>query len=196
MAMSTAFSRNTPISAYRPVSRGVLIAVALTMGAATLSAARAQGQAPGVAPFNQGIADPNARVIMPWEKNLQKFYGRQNPALPSTTTDRVLRRLNRDPMARLGYEPNRPPPTASQDTAPAAPTFEPGIAQLDTNLDGAVSRDEYFRGRDRRFAIGDNSPTRRRVYLQKLDSRFGYADQNGDGKVSPEELSSIPGARF
>ena len=77
-----------------------------------------------------------------------------------------------------------------------APTFAPGIAQLDTNLDGSVSRDEYFRGRDRRFAISDNSPTRRQVYLQKLDSRFGYADEDGDGKVSPEELSSIPGARF
>ena len=168
----------------------------LTIGAAALSRVQAQQQTPGVDPFNQGIADPNARIIMPWEKNLQKFYRRQNLALPSTTTDRVLRRINRDPMARLGYEENRPPPTASQDAAPAVPTFEPGISQLDTNLDGSVSRDEYFRGRDRSFGISDKTPTRRRVYLQKLDSRFGYADQNGDGKVSAEELSSVPGARF
>jgi len=194
--MSTAFSRNMPISTHLFVKSWLLLGAALFLGAATVSPVGAQQQAPGASPFNQGIADPNARIIMPWEKNLQKFLRRQNLALPSTTTDRVLRRLNRDPMARLGYEANRPPPSAPQSTVPVGPTFEPGVSQLDTNLDGSVSRDEYFRGRDRRFAIGDKSPTRRRVYLQKLDSRFGYADQDGNGKVSPEELSTVPGARF
>ncbi len=69
------------------------------------------------------------------------------------------------------------------------------VDRLDVDADGLVSRDEYVRGNDRLPPIG-TGPARQRGYRQRLKSQFGYADQNGDGKVSPQELQSVRGARF
>jgi hypothetical protein len=205
--MLTAFSKNMLTEAPRRVA-ACAIGVML-VGVASAMPAMAQG-VPGATPsrppqFKQGVTNPNARTVMPWERKLGKFYRRQKgSALPGIPVDRAFERLNRDPMAkinrdpleRLGFGRHVRLPGAPRTAQPSAPTFDPGVSRLDADGDGLVSRDEYVQGNNRQFAIGGANPTRQRVYRQRLNSQFGYADQNRDGKVSPQELQSVRGARF
>lgn len=171
---------------------GLAVTVAVLMSLVPMPSAAQGSSAPP--PRVVGPGDP---ILMPWERKLRDFYRRQNPRLPDTGTDEALRKINKDPLARLGYEPMQPPPAAPENTAPEELGFTaPGVARLDSDRDGSISREEYFRGRDRTFMAPDENPTRRRVYLERLDSRFRYADRDNDGQVSPAELGEIPNARF
>jgi hypothetical protein len=152
----------------------------------------------------QGPTNPNARTVMPWDRKLGKFYQRQKGSAPlRIPVDRAFEKLNRDPMAkinrdplaRLGFGRHVRLPGEPKAAKPSAPTFDPGVSRLDADGDGLVSRDEYVRGNDRLPPIG-TGPARQRGYRQRLKSQFGYADQNGDGKASPQELQSVRGARF
>lgn len=205
--MLTAFSKNMLTEARHLVAVGAISAMLMTLAAALPAQAQAvPGPVPSTPPgFKQGPTNPNARTVMPWERKLGRFYRRQkSSALPGISVDRAFEKLNRDPMAkinrdplaRLGFGRHVTLPGAPKAAESSVPTFDPGVSRLDADGDGLVSRDEYIRGNERGFAIGGANPTRQRVYRQKLKSRFGYADQNRDGKVSPEELRSLPGARF
>lgn len=214
--MLTAFSKNMLTEARHRVAAdrvggirvGVILVGVMLVDVAAALPATAQG-APDptqASPpeFKQGPTNPNARTVMPWDRKLGKFYQRQKgTAPPRIPVDRAFEKLNRDPMAkinrdplaRLGFGRHVRLPGEPKAAKPSAPTFDPGVSRLDADGDGLVSRDEYVRGNDRLPPIG-TGPARQRGYRQRLKSQFGYADQNGDGKVSPQELQSVRGARF
>jgi hypothetical protein len=120
---------------------------------------------------------------------------KQGVTLPRILVDRAFGNLNRDPLERLGFGRHVRLPGEPKAAEPSAPTLDHGVSRLDTDGDGLASRNEYAQGNDRRPAIGAG-PTLQRGYRQRLNSQFSYADQNGDGKVSPQELQSVRGARL
>jgi hypothetical protein len=214
--MLTAFSKNMLTEARHRVAAdrvaadrvgGIRVGVMLVDVASALPATAQGAPDPTQASppeFKQGPTNPNARTVMPWDRKLGKFYQRQKGSAPlRIPVDRAFEKLNRDPMAkinrdplaRLGFGRHVRLPGEPKAAKPSAPTFDPGVSRLDADGDGLVSRDEYVRGNDRLPPIG-TGPARQRGYRQRLKSQFGYADQNGDGKVSPQELQSVRGARF
>lgn len=171
------------VSFIRPIA---LFAASLLLVSVVGSPASAQTQ--------RGYKDPLAPKASPADKRLKKFFNR---GVPQTKADRAARRLFQDPLRKLGLPENRlnnPNPS----TAPGAtvPVFEPGVARLDADRDGSVSRTEYFQGRTRLVSPGRNAGQRTRSHRRRLDSRFRQADVNGDGMVSPAELKARGGARF
>lgn len=142
----------------------------------------------------RGYKDPLAPKTSPADKKLREFFNR---GVPQTKTDRAAKRLFKDPLRKFGLPKNRlndpDGPTAPSVTEPV---FDPGIAHLDADGDGTVSRSEYFQGRTRLVSPGRDSDRRTRSLQRRLDSRFRQADSNGDGVVSPAELQATGGARF
>lgn len=173
--------------------------------------AQAYDAPPAKAPFKQGVVNQNARQIKSWELGLRRFYGRQQSATARAKDRQALgklysdplakkdplAKLNRDPLLKHGFGRHVRMPKAPVDTAPSALTFDPGVARLDGNSDGAVSLDEYVRGRDRTITRGGAVSGRdQQVYRERLRSQFGFADQNRDGMVTPDELQGVSGSRF
>ena len=204
--MLTAFSKNMLTDGLRRAAAGAMAAAIAGMAAALPAAAQsAPGPGDATPEFRQGVVNQKARTLKPWERELGKFYQRQRlPASPSAPAARTFEQLNRDPLAkinkdplaRLGFGSHVKLPSAPVAPTAPAPAFDPGVARLDSDNDGAVSRDEYVRGNDRQFGTGGAGSARQRVFRERLSSQFGNADLNRDGKVSPEELQSIPGTRF
>jgi hypothetical protein len=215
MAISTACSRNTLTDLRRfglaaLVGGAIFTVFPISTVYAQSSAAPAEKEPPA-SEFKQGVANPNARQVERWELGLRRFYGRQRSSTFKADEAKALRKLYRDPLAekdplaKMNRDPllkdgfgNHPKlPQAPANSAPPAPVFDPGVARLDRNNDGSVSLDEYVRGRNRSATSGGAVSGRaQQQYREKLRSRFGFADQNGDGQVSPEELQGVSGARF
>ena len=142
----------------------------------------------------RGYKDPLAPKVSPTDRRVNKFLNR---GVPETRTDRAARRLFDDPMRKLGLPENRlNDPNASTGGSPTEPKFDPGVARLDADRDGSISRAEYFRGRSRLVSPGRNATQRSRSQQRRLESRFRRADTNGDGLVSPAELKARGGPRF
>ncbi len=189
----------------RAAGCAIAAAIAGLAAASPVAAQSAPGAEDATPEFRQGVVNQKARTLKPWERELGKFYQRQRPPeSPGASAGRTFEQLNRDPLAKINKDPLarlgfgshvKLPSAPAAPTAPA-PAFDPGIARLDSNNDGVVSRDEYVRGNNRQFGTGAAGSARERVYRERLSSQFGNADQNRDGKVSPEELQGIPGARF
>jgi hypothetical protein len=204
--MWTAFSKNMLTEALRRAAAGAIAAALACMAATWPAAAQsAPGSEDATPEFRQGVVNQKARTLKPWERELGKFYQRQRlPASPGASVGRTfeqlnrdpLAKINRDPLARLGFGGHVKLPQAPVAPTAPAPAFDPGVARLDTNNDGAVSREEYVRGNDRQFGTGGAGSARQRLYRERLSSQFGNADLNRDGMVSPEELQGIPGTRF
>jgi len=149
----------------------------------------------GSVAVTQAIAQ---QQVQPWERDLQKFYNRDKkvlqPRLKNPAQD-ALRKLRRDPLAKLGLPANR---GVLREESPKTvePTFSPFTAGHDRDGDGAVTREEYFSSQRRNFAPGGGSANRRQRALSRLNSQFRNADVDRDGKVTAKELNSLPGARF
>ena len=136
--------------------------------------------------------------VQPWERDLQKFYNQDRKVLQPrlrNPAQEALRKLRRDPLARLGLPGNQAP---LPENAPAneEPVFSPFAADYDRNGDGAVTREEYFSKQRRQFGVGAGSASRQQRALRRLYSQFRNADIDRDGKVTAQELNSLPGVRF
>jgi hypothetical protein len=142
----------------------------------------------------RGYKDPLAPKRSSIDKKLQRHF---NPGIPQTKADRAARRIFDDPLRKLGLPGNNPNnPTTQSSPGVTAPVFDPGVAHLDRDGDGAVSRSEYFQGRSRLITPGRNADRRAQSHRRRLDSRFRRADTNRDGKVSPAELKATGVTRF
>lgn len=171
------------VSSFRTVA---VVAASLFLGSFIGSSAEAQTQ--------RGYKDPLAAKKSPADRRIQKFFNR---GIPQTKADRAARRLFDDPLRKFGLPENKlNDPKAPASTGATEPVFDPGVATLDSDGDGSVSRTEYFRGRTRLVSPGRNNDLRTRSLQRRLNSRFRQADANGDGKVSPAELQSNGGTRF
>lgn len=137
-------------------------------------------------------------VELPWEKEIRRFRQRAERLGPDPT-ERLriaLRKLNADPMLRLGYTGNvLAPPEAKAAEPVVTPVFERYIG-IDANGDGEISRPEYMRGNARFIAVGPRGDARRRAYTARLKSRFRGADRNNDGRITPQELEGLRNFRF
>ena len=136
--------------------------------------------------------------VQTWERNLQKFYNRDKqvlqPRIRNPAQD-ALRKLRRDPLAKLGLPANQAP-LAEEALEIVKPMFSPFTGGDDRDRDGAVTREEYFSSQRRHFGPGRGSASRRQRSLSRLDSQFRNADIDRDGKVTAKELDSLPGVRF
>lgn len=116
---------------------------------------------------------------------------------PLAERDRAIKRLFGDPGRRVGLPPqpnlNQPGEAAPP---PAELTLPTEVQRLDRNHDGAVSRDEYFRGRTRMVPVGPAGDARQRQLQERLDSRFRDADRDRSGTVTPQELDQYGSPRF
>lgn len=117
------------------------------------------------------------------------------PADPMAKQDEAIRRALQDPALRAGLPPNAPiaPPSNAAPPATGLPTQ---AERLDRDRDGRITRDEYFRGRDRVPSAGLATDTRQRILQQRLDTQFKQLDQNHDGAITPDELQANPNSRF
>ena len=117
------------------------------------------------------------------------------PADPMAKQDEAIRRALQDPALRAGLPPNATiaPPA---DAAAPATTLPTQVERLDRDRDGRITRDEYFRGRDRVPSAGLATDTRQRILQQRLDTQFKQLDQNHDGAITPDELQANPNSRF
>ena len=74
--------------------------------------------------------------------------------------------------------------------------FAPTVSPLDTDGDGAVTRQEYFGARARFVPSGRQSIARARRASERLVTQFRALDANRDGLVTPDETALYPDARF
>lgn len=136
---------------------------------------------------------------LPWEKEIRRYRRRTANLWGPDPTERLriaLRKLNADPMLRLGYTGNvlaRPEAKAPQPAV--APVFD-RYTGIDANRDGEISRPEYMRGNARFIGVGPRSDARRRAYISRLRSRFRGVDRNNDGRITPQELEGLRNFRF
>ncbi len=180
--------------------------IAAALGAMiVVGAAQAQISARG--PFSGFFGKPTS---LSWERSLQRYYDRERMArqrgvnplarLRTVALDRRrarLRRFYRDPARRLGLPDNprlRDPATGAPP--PALLVFAPTIALLDADGDGAVSRREYFNGRARVVPAGARGFARAQRLNLRLVAQFRRLDANRDGRVTPDEATPYPNARF
>lgn len=142
-----------------------------------------------------------AQPTLPWDAALKRFNDRSTRQLrgpdPVERFDLSLRKLNQDPMMRLGFPANPALPAEGEagDAVPPPPAFDL-YSGLDRDRDGAISKSEYFQGRTRALPAGPRGAAMRKVQRQRLESRFRSADRDGDGKISPEELEELQNHRF
>lgn len=183
------------------------VTLSVTVIAAVLGAVIVVGAAQAQTRFRGIFGKP---ISLSWERNLQRYYDRERMArqrgvnplagLRTVGLDRRRARLRRfyaDPARRLGLPANprlRDPPTGAPP--PALLVFAPTIALLDADGDGAVSRREYFTGRARFVPAGARGFARAQRLNQRLVAQFRALDANRDGRVTPDETTPYPNARF
>ena len=120
-----------------------------------------------------------------------------NPALPQYENP-LDKRIN-EGLKSLGLPPQ--PTYDANGRGQEAPAAPPGLSEtvlprLDSNRDGAVSREEYFDGRQRDTVAGDRGTQRALERYRRFDSRFRAADRNRDGKLTGAEIDAMKGRRF
>lgn len=191
----------------------IILSVAVLAAAcgALLSGAPARAQSPGnvlVDPTGAQAARLPWQTDLPWERDLQRYYDRQRMArqrgadplagLRTSGLDRrqaLLRRFYGDPARALGLPAN--PTFGNAPASSAAPLqFAPNISLLDTNGDGAVTRNEYFRARQHFVPSGSPNHGRALRANRRLAMQFRALDANHDGRVTPDETAPYPNARF
>ncbi len=129
----------------------------------------------------------------PWEKDANKFLGRGVPKIENPIDRRI-----REGLKSIGL-PEQPQLDITKDAPPlSAP---PGLSEtvlpkLDSNRDGFVSRQEYLLGRQRSVTAGARGIQNHVRRNDRLISRFGAADANGDGRLSGAEIDAMQGRRF
>jgi Ca2+-binding EF-hand superfamily protein len=64
---------------------------------------------------------------------------------------------------------------------------------MDKNRDGVVSRQEYLNSRARTVPPSVRGTWRERPYAERAQSRFRSSDQNGDGRITPDEMPGASG---
>jgi hypothetical protein len=137
---------------------------------------------------------PDSTKLRPWEQRLDRFYNQGNP---QRETDKATGRLFGDPLHRLGEPENKPfSPHAPTGPGTAPPTLRPGVAELDRDNSGTITREEYFRGRTPFMTPQDRIGSRGRRTMDRLNSQFRDLDRNRDGIVTPEEVQQGGGSRF
>ncbi len=108
--------------------------------------------------------------VQPWERDLQKFYNQDRKVLQPrlrNPAQEALRKLRRDPLARLGL-PGNPLPLPEDAPTDGEPVLSPFAAGYDRNGDGAVTREEYFANQRRQFGVGAGSARRQQRALRRL----------------------------
>ncbi len=183
----------------------------VTLFAAVFGALASGG--PAVAQFGgHMLLNPTGRqaILLPWERSLQRYYDRERMArqrganplsgLRTVALDRrraLLRRFYDNPARALRLPANVRPRASATGAPPLAPlVFAPVVSLLDVNGDGAVSRREYFGVRARGFRAGARGSVRARRWNRRLAARFRALDSNRDGRVTPDEVTPYPNARF
>lgn len=151
-------------------------------------------------PAISGATILGAPRLLPLDRALKRFYERERrlfQANPLLDTAAMIRRLYRDPLRDLGFPENKAIKQSRRALEPEFTLVLPaGIAELDRDNDGVISRVEYIRGRNRHLAAGPDSPLRREMILRRYAANFRRADIDGDGIVSAVELASGPEIRF
>ena len=187
------------------------VAILAAACGALLSGAPAEAQSRGnvlVNPTGEQAGRLPWESELPWERSLQRYYDRQRMArqrgvdplagLRTSGLDRRRALLNRfysDPARALGLSPNPSfRDTAGPTTAPLE--FAPNVSLLDSDGDGAVTRDEYFRARQRFIPPGSRNLSRAQQANRRFVMQFRALDANNDGRVTPDETAPYPDARF
>ncbi|MEE8332260.1 MAG: hypothetical protein V3R85_00310 [Alphaproteobacteria bacterium] len=187
------------------ITLSVTVIAAMLGAVVVVGAAQAQSSARG--PFSVFFGKS---MSLSWERSLQRYYDRErmlrqrgvNPLarLRTVALDRRRERLRQfygDPARGLGLPDNarlRGPATGAPP--PVAPVFTPIVALLDGDGDGVVSRQEYFDGRTRAVPAGSRGFARAQRLNRRLVAQFRSLDANRDGRVTPNETSPYPNARF
>lgn len=146
--------------------------------------------------LNRSFSDP----ALPGQERERRYLNPQPPQVlqppdPLARQEREFRDAVRDPAARLGLPPN--PTFTDPAPPPSSPlALPPEMGPVDRNSDGAISRSEYFRGRNRSVPAGPAGELRQQRLFERLDSRFRNADSDRDGYVTPQELQNYGNPRF
>ncbi|MHA1108842.1 MAG: hypothetical protein ACTSQV_06970, partial [Alphaproteobacteria bacterium] len=135
---------------------------------------------------------------LPWEAEIKRFQERSRILGPDPQARLriALRRLNADPMLRLGYSANVPQMPHEETPKPVVPPIFEQFSAMDRNGDGDISRGEYMSARTRLLPAGPTGDSRRRSQSARLNSRFRGVDSNKDGRITPEELEGLRNLRF
>jgi hypothetical protein len=136
---------------------------------------------------------------LPWEKEIRRFRQRAEGLWGPDPKERLriaLRKLNADPMLRLGYTANVLALPEAKAPEPVVPPVFDRYVRIDANGDGEISRQEYMRGNARFITVGPRGDARRRAYTLRLRSRFRGVDRNNDGRITPQELEGLQNLRF
>lgn len=129
----------------------------------------------------------------PWERKADQFFNRGIPKVENP----IDKRIN-EGLRSIGL-PTQPELDITKDAQPLPEP--PGLSdtvlpRLDTNRDGTVSQREYLFGRQRPSVAGKQGTLSNVRRAQRLNSRFRAADQNGDGRLSAQEIDAMEGRRF
>ena len=123
-------------------------------------------------------------------------FAQPSPSPVNSATGNALRRLygGRSALAspNLGASPG-----GASSAAPVSPT-DPSFRRYDLNGNGTISADEYTAARMRAAPANPNAvdAERRRMLLERFDSRFRSADRNRDGRITPGEMGGVSNPRF
>jgi hypothetical protein len=173
---------------------GVLVILAALL--APHAALAQQSLWPGVS----GAKILGAPRVAPLDQELRRFYERERrlfQANPLLNSAKMIRRLYRDPLRDLGFPENKAIKRSLEALEPELTLVLPaGIAELDRDNNGTISRIEYIRGRNRHLAAGPDSGLKREMTLRRYAANFRRADIDGNGVVSAQELASAPEIRF
>lgn len=119
---------------------------------------------------------------------------------PSAARPSQPRSGDRNLLDRLGLGPGKPrradePAINAVPKTPAEPVV-PGFAQADRNGDGFVSRNEFMTERAQVAVPTAKNRERMRRYNARLERRFGAADADRDGRLTPREIDRAGGRFF
>ena len=135
---------------------------------------------------------------LPWDEQIKRFRERTRILGPDPKgrLRLALRKLNADPMLRLGYTANVPAVPGIEAPQPVVPPVFERYSAIDKDSDGNISRREYLRARSRLLPAGSAGDARRRSHRARLNSRFRGVDRNNDGRITPRELEGLRNLRF
>jgi hypothetical protein len=145
---------------------------------------------------------PGQPTPFPVDRQIERYTRQQT--LPDPIRDRE--RAEQERLKRLGlptYEQPKPgggakakPGDPAAVSAPAVPTFDQQYQRRDRNRDGGVSRQEYVNSRMRAMPPQFKNTWREREYRDRVNAQYRAINRNNDRRITPDELQSLPGARY